>query len=106
MVTCSYSACEPTCQDFQKFIITRDFLRRVERFCLVSPAIEVSPGLVVSSSCACVYSRNAQVEPGVWELDGTLDIRVGSTLKIVGQVCTEKKSSPVALQEIDTQNES
>lgn len=33
-----------------------------------------------------VFTWNVQVETGVWELDGTLDVRVGSTVKIIGQV--------------------
>ena len=31
-------------------------------------------------------SRNAQVESGVWEFDGTLNVKAGSTIKIIGQV--------------------
>lgn len=36
-----------------------------------------------------VVSRNTQVEPGVWEFDGTLNVKAGSTIKIIGQVSGE-----------------
>lgn len=45
-----------------------------------------SARLQFSNGVLHVVARNVQVEPGVWELEATLNVKVGSTVKIVGQV--------------------
>lgn len=53
--------------------------------CGLSDLLDCTRG-IFDNECFYVVSRNDQVEPGVWELQGTLNVKVGSTVKIIGQV--------------------